>query len=1047
MDDYDLYLQHKLKSVSDLIISKNGECIIAGCSNGFLHALNSSGNTLWKNQLKGLTSISISDDGNYVAADSKSEKMHLFKINGNLIWEKNITKVNAIGFSKDSNYVVVGTESGTISCFDLNGDQIWKKKVKGFSQGGISHSATDDCIVVGSWNLVYYFSVTGDILWKYKAEKRIKNIDVSDNLIAICTRGGVEVINENGELIFKSDRDCDHIRIGKDNSLYIVNNRGIYPIDCNGNNLNKFDAPADIIDIDISKGTGDIALNSKNHIYVYSASMVPKIEILTEYLILGESQKIHFEIENICNRKISSNVILNSSNFQSKGNNIIPIELDPLEKRQEFFTVIPIKSGKNLVDIGIIDKNANCIKEVNVDADKLNIDASLSPKYEFNSEGDETTLVISLENKTEMVIKNVSIKENSDLFLKELLPNSSHSFEFKLDLRAGTHNVSRTIVCFDEFENDHNFTCKNDNIIIHDAPYEWSLSESNKLINGECTELNLLIRNVVNRQIDLNIELESEFIDLDSTVFVESIASNENKNIKLSATPNVSGEKCIKLTISEGKNTKDVSKVLNIEPKPPSIKVESSIGKSEYEIGELVTQEIVLKNIGESAALNVELMNGLGERIKKIPSLQPDEAFTTSCTYEFMEVKHIRLSNVIAKYEVDNEVVEAKCEKILEFDVKENEINVVIPEIILKENISAKSEIIIENRSDVNFDNVECEMLINDQNIEIGDVMRRIKTLESKSRCALTYALLSSTEGEYAFKITVRYNNRTKQINSKGIIITEAKPPKLELIIDDSNLIQDEFSLLKINLENNTQVAISDISIKFDMPIKILGESVIDYNTISELVKIEPGQKIPLRLNLMPEKTGKIVANIVLNFNNNRKKPYNQVEHREIEIHENIKNEKHDAPNNIYNIGEIVGGSKFNDSIVSESKIEGTPTPSSHLIPEDMNEPVALKSYRNLCVNAYDDKVITQEEMDMLDGMAQVHNISENDRHRIESEIFGESLDKERNHVKYMDLFRIAFKDENISDDERAMLDTNRVDLNLSRDEQQEIEYKVRKEY
>ena len=219
MDDYDLYLQHKLKSVSDLIISKNGECIIAGCSNGFLHALNSSGNTLWKNQLKGLTSISISDDGNYVAADSKSEKLHLFKINGNLIWEKNITKVNAIGFSKDSNYVVVGTESGTISCFDLNGDQIWKKKVKGFSQGGISHSATNDCIVVGSWNLVYYFSVTGDILWKYKAEKRIKNIDVSDNLIAICTRGGVEVINENGELIFKSDRDCDHIRIGKDNSL------------------------------------------------------------------------------------------------------------------------------------------------------------------------------------------------------------------------------------------------------------------------------------------------------------------------------------------------------------------------------------------------------------------------------------------------------------------------------------------------------------------------------------------------------------------------------------------------------------------------------------------------------------------------------------------------------------------------------------------------------------------------------------------------------------------------------------------------------------
>ena len=141
-------------------------------------------------------------------------------------------------------------------------------------------------------------------------------------------------------------------------------------------------------------------------------------------------QPLEFKIENTCGKQIDCDFKIDSNAFDIE-NCILPVKLEPYETKVESCMVTPKNPGNHEIILSIDNECVILSSNVHVDIGQIKLDAILYPKYKFNVEDDDATIIIDIENNSQVVIKKISIEENDGLFIEELLPGSKEQFEFK----------------------------------------------------------------------------------------------------------------------------------------------------------------------------------------------------------------------------------------------------------------------------------------------------------------------------------------------------------------------------------------------------------------------------------------------------------------------------------------------------------------------------------------------------------------------------------------------------------------------------------------
>lgn len=1039
--DYELYWKHNIKSADCIRVSNDSGHILTSSSKGYVHFVDSPGNVIWKNHINNIRIISISEDANYIAVGSMDE-LSVFSIDGKLIWKKNVGKINAIAISTNANSIAVGTDLGTLFNFNLSGDELWKKKVKGVFEGGIFYTDGSNRIIVGSWNKILCFSGR-DVLWEHKTKTRIENADVFNNLIAVCTRRGLEVIDDKGNLIFISEYPYKKIAIRDADHIYALINSKINILDSIGETIQTLEFEDDLIDFALNRKNGDVAAVSKGCAYSYSTALKPHFKICTNSVLLGETQPIKFEVENVCGKKIACEIEVTSDAFQIP-NKRLAVELVPYETKTCSVMATPKIPGNNEVIFKSVNKKFTFTDNIYVDIEKINMETILYPKYKFNVADDPITCLVDIKNNSRLAAKNISIKGNPDLFFEELLPGSKHTFNFKIDLNKGTHNISKNITYEDDFGNQYESFCET-SIHVDDAPYVWEFLDIDNLINGKKSLVTLSFKNIANKTIDLDIGIYSKSIGFSPDKFNLSVEPSDDKTIDLEMIPNNFGESTVDLAVMENNHNRKHRASFIVSLGPPSLTIKSRLLKNKIVAGDSITQQLTLTNEGDEPALNIEI-----EGQQKFPSIQPNESLTCEFTSKIDETK--KLPPVIARYKNGaGNMFEARCVDILDFDVIDKRLEISTPNLQVIENINENYTVIFENTSNLSVENIECEVRADPDEIRVTNGKKQIASIKPKSKKRIEFPIEACLAGTFDIDFVARFDGI--EIKSTGNIIAEPKLPEFEMTIGDSDLVVGKFALLNIHLRNTSETAVAkNITVKMEIP--LIHYDAIKNNAIKKINEMKPDQSEKLVFGFTADKVGELLFKLIVSFESVEGTSHNQEFDDVILINRNEdNNEREKGGDTIYNIKDYTNGPVLKD-VVGRISLNGNqsipvenPQP-QHLQPvltkTDMPEPDRVKAYRNTCVVAFDDKVISYDERNYLDSEAKILKLSTDEKEMVENDIFGEFLNKTNMIEAYKELYYNSLMNGGeISKDERNLLNSNRENFNLSSEEQKIIEEEV----
>lgn len=1019
--DYELYWKHNIKSADCIRVSNDSGHILTSSSKGYVHFVDSSGNVIWKNHINNIRTISISEDAKYIAVGSM-EELFVFSIDGKLVWKKNVGNINAIAISTNANSIAVGIDLGTLFNFSLSGDELWKKKVKGVFEGGIFYTEGSNRIIVGSWNKILCFSGR-DVLWEHKTKTRIENADVFNNLIAVCTRRGLEVIDDKGILIFISEYPYKKIAIRDADHIYALTNSKINILDSIGETIRTLEFKDDLIDFAVNRKNGDVAAVSKGYAFSYSTTLKPQFKLCTNSVLLGETQPIEFKVENICGKKIACEIEVTSNAFQIP-NKHLAVELAPYKTKTCSVMATPEIPGDNEISFNVVNKNVIHSENIHVEIEKINLETILYPKYKFNVTDDPITCLVDIKNNSGLAAKNISIKGNPDLFFEELLPGSKHTFNFKIDLSEGTHNISKIITYKDDFGNQYESFCEK-SIQVDNAPYVWEFLDVDNLINGKKSLVTLSFKNISNKIIDMDIEIYSKSIGFSLDKFRLSVEPSDDKTIDIEMIPNDFGESTVDLAVMENNHNRKHSAHFNVSPGPPSLAIKSWLLKKKYVAGDSITQQLTLTNEGDEPALNIEI-----EDEQKFPSIQPNESLTCEFTSKIDETKKLR--PVIARYKNGaGELFEARCENILDFDVIDKRLEISTLNLQVIENRNENYAVILENISNRTIENIECEVRADPDEIRVTNGKKQIASIEPMSKKRVEFPIEACLVGTFDFNFIARFDGI--EMKSTGNIVAEPKLPEFEMTIADSDLVVGEWAPLIIHLRNTSENAVAkNVSVELEIPL-------IEYNNIKKIKEMKPEQSENLEFDFKADNAGRLHFKLIVFFESADGKPHDQEFDGGILIHRNEDdNEYKNEGNTIINIRDFINDSVIgrkidnqNQSIPVENPLPQHPQPM--LTPTDMSEPDRVKTYRNTCVKAFDDTKISDDERRILDLQAEILKLSVAEKEKVENEIFGDFLNKKNMIEAYKELYYNALVNDGIiSSDERKLLDTIRENLNLS---------------
>ena len=132
-----------------------------------------------------VTSLAVSADGRNVVVATKDGVIYYFdRATSKEMWKYTIwRRINAVSISYDGSYVVAGGDNGFVYLFDRDfsgNSYVWRRALGG-SILSLAISIEGNYIVAGCYDhgVCFVDRTSSDVLWVYKAEDRVRAIDVS----------------------------------------------------------------------------------------------------------------------------------------------------------------------------------------------------------------------------------------------------------------------------------------------------------------------------------------------------------------------------------------------------------------------------------------------------------------------------------------------------------------------------------------------------------------------------------------------------------------------------------------------------------------------------------------------------------------------------------------------------------------------------------------------------------------------------------------------------------------------------------------------------
>lgn len=160
--------------ITAIAVSLRGSTVVAGCDDGWVYALNDTGELLWKRQMAGSVKyIAITNDGEFTDIILK-EKQSLYRVNrsGVDIWaaktaayENSIPgEPTAFDSIPDGSSIIFGNEYGMLWRFNASGARVWERRMNArvFDAAQSSDGNTTAASNLGS---VYLLNSSGIVMW------------------------------------------------------------------------------------------------------------------------------------------------------------------------------------------------------------------------------------------------------------------------------------------------------------------------------------------------------------------------------------------------------------------------------------------------------------------------------------------------------------------------------------------------------------------------------------------------------------------------------------------------------------------------------------------------------------------------------------------------------------------------------------------------------------------------------------------------------------------------------------------------------------------
>lgn len=1028
---YDLYWKKKLKSLKDISYSSDGTHLLVGSDDGRIYLFNNDGTELWQQNQNNLTCLDISGDSSKIIAGNNSGSLYFFSKEGNCEWEKKLNgSINSLSISDDGKNICAGTDKGIIIDFDGTGIELWKQKIKGASDGGICHSPDGKFIAVGSWDTVHLLHADGKIIWKYKFNKKITDVCVAENvsIVAVSTKGSIAFLGNDGHLISEKHIPNGFICISAcENAIYAASSNNVHIFNHKGDSLSSFEVSEDILQISVNSKEF-ISAVSENRIYMFSSLMKPKVNIVTDSLTIGEKQPLKIEVVNSSPKELEFELELRSKELAAenlKSNVNVPAK----GKSSVEFEVKPNKIGKCNVEFFMKNKNIKCDKNIlEIMPLKVELNISHNPKYEFNAEDDEITMVVCIENSGRVTAKNIHIAGHDNLFLPDLKPGTKELMSYKIKLPSGNHNLLKNIVYEDEFSNKFSVYCSC-SVSVKQAPYVWGIQQPvPKIITGKPATVKFNVKNIKNNILNLIFNITSEKIKIEPPNVQVSLNPSESRDLDFTFTPIEFGEN-IKLDIAieyEGKK-QCYSNDIKVFPGPPHIHVKNYIPKDKYLLGEEIYETLELLNDGESVARNINL----NDKPLDIPLLEP----------RMQKVIRIPLKNdIIHSFGKEKKSIHYKDEFgdlstdfiSAGYTVHGPILEIKVPEINLNENVDKDVVFEVKNVSNELMKEISFELSIADDNTTPNKYLTTIETISPNATKLAIFRCKAHKEGIIDFNICAKH--RSEIIAQKaGTFISGSKMPDLLFKADDSGMVQNAFSQLKLNITNKGEMEAIDIHLKLHCDLAKLSNKVTP-NEKPELKEIKPNESKEITFGFDPRNEGKVIFIILSSYKSKYGKVLPEIRS---ELSVTIRPEAYKPETqNIY-YGDVLGtGAKKITDSVSQEKFYGN---SSGKV-DDSNIQKNNEKYRTLCIQALEDGNITSGERDILDTEAKQLGLTDSEKKNIEDEISKNKGIKTANLEDYRKGAYAVFRKGTIKLDQRRLLDASRINYHLNRELQKQIE-------
>jgi len=264
--------------IRDVAITKNGDLVVVGASDGTLAMLDWGGNVLWTKETGApILRVKVSYDGEFTAVTTADSKVHLYDKGGNPLWKMGLKQpISGLSMNSTGSSVVIGSENMNTYVIDRSGKVLWGAKM-GAPVADVAIAANGNYVAAGSDDhSIYLLDIGGRLVWSYRTEGPVQCVAVSDNgdyVMASSLDKRLYFFDRSGSLIW-NPRNTEpaaamDLSLSARN-LVIAVGQEVHLLTREGSLLKRWAAKEKVIDVVIShNGEYAAAASCDDHVYYF----------------------------------------------------------------------------------------------------------------------------------------------------------------------------------------------------------------------------------------------------------------------------------------------------------------------------------------------------------------------------------------------------------------------------------------------------------------------------------------------------------------------------------------------------------------------------------------------------------------------------------------------------------------------------------------------------------------------------------------------------------------------------------------------------------